>query len=704
VSARAGLLLDRLGLLPAVLALAWILGGLPLLLAGVYRPLPAVAAFAVLAVPMAGWAWRVASPHPAAWWSVAAVVGIAVAFVLVNGLLHSEHVVLRRDAGSYAQIADWLAAHGRVPIPARLDAFGGRDPALVTYSPAFYDIGDAVEPQFMTGLPLLLAAGGWLAGWAGMFWLPPVFGGAALLAFGALTARLVGPRWAPLAVLVLAVTQPVWHAARSTYSEPLALLFILTALLALTVALDRGRPGAAGLAGLLLAGSMTVRVDALREVMLAVPVAGALVLARRRAAWPLVGGLAAGLALGLADALLFARGYLRGIATSLLPLVALFVVTLTGTVAAVAALRRRRFNFTGLHHPATAVSLAVVATFAFFVVRPLVHTGYTRPLPSVAGLQLRQGLPVDGRRTYAEFSLHWLSWWVGWPLLVLAVGAAAVLAARVVRGRASWSWAAVLVVTMGSTLLTLWRPGITPDHPWADRRFVVVVLPGLVLLATWSVSELSRRFGGARRTLVTGAGILAALGPAVWASAALFPLRTEVGQPAAIERVCAALPGDAAVLLVDWRARREWPSMLRGQCGVPVAGVTLAIVTQPGVTKAVVTQADGRQAEGRVPGVSRPEPEDVRRLVARIRAAGHTPILLAAEYPAVLSDLGLQPRQVVSLATTEDSRSLARRPSTTAGLAVDVWIAVPRPGEPGASAPRRRLASSDTDVTLEERP
>ena len=31
----------------------------------------------------------------------------------------------------------------------------------------------------------------------------------------------------------------------------------------------------------------------------------------------------------------------------------------------------------------------------------------------VAGMQERQGLPVDGGRTYAEHTVDWLSWYVG---------------------------------------------------------------------------------------------------------------------------------------------------------------------------------------------------------------------------------------------------------------------------------------------------
>jgi len=73
----------------------------------------------------------------------------------------------------------------------------------------------------------------------------------------------------------------------------------------------------------------------------------------------------------------------------------------------------------------------------------------------VAGLQLRQGLPVDGGRTYAEHSVVWMSWWVGPFALAIALVAAAVLAHRAatawVDGRELPAWAGPALVAVGST-------------------------------------------------------------------------------------------------------------------------------------------------------------------------------------------------------------------------------------------------------------
>ena len=79
--------------------------------------------------------------------------------------------------------------------------------------------------------------------------------------------------------------------------------------------------------------------------------------------------------------------------------------------------------------------------------------------------------------------------------LAVALITLAVLFARVARawtaGEGLPAWAGVLVVASGSTLLTLWRPGITPDHPWAERR-LVIALPFVALLVTAGAAWLWR--------------------------------------------------------------------------------------------------------------------------------------------------------------------------------------------------------------------
>src|SRR5262249_11138000 len=116
----AGRLLGRLSVVPALLVMAWLLVGLPLLLAGAFTAVLMV----VLSVPVAiglvavGWRWipgRWQRAEPAQereqartpWWTVAAVIAVAVAFGVEQFIYHSQFIIVTRDPASYIQFANW---------------------------------------------------------------------------------------------------------------------------------------------------------------------------------------------------------------------------------------------------------------------------------------------------------------------------------------------------------------------------------------------------------------------------------------------------------------------------------------------------------------------------------------------------------------------------------------------------------------------
>jgi hypothetical protein len=653
--------------------------------AHLWRPavaLPVCLVGAALAVRLTGRVPIGRVPVPAA----AATVLVAVGHGTWAALTHAEHVVIRRDAGSYAQYAQWIATRHGLPVTAQAEAFGGAaalaDPAFGVGSPAFYevlhgsgaDLTATVVPQFLPGAPALWSLGYWAAGWTGLLVAPAVVGALAVLAVGGLAARLAGPWAGPLAALVLALCQPVLHAARSTYSEPVALLLIAAAASLLVDAVasrpDRGGAGdrARGLAlaaGIAFGLAGLVRVDAVREVAALLPVAALLALRGHPAAGPLVRGAVAGSVLSLVWALLFSRPYLGTVAASLAPLVAGTVVLGLASWAAVRVGRRgggARVSArvpTALRSPRTAAAI-VVLTGLVLASRPLWQVVRQDPQDSgsrfVARLQPGQGLAVDGGRTYAEHSVVWVSWWTGPLALVLALTTFAGLAALVVRW---WrtrlpdvpGWLGPAVVGFASTVLTLYRPGITPDHPWADRRLVPVVLPTVVIAAVAALVaglRASRHRRTALRVTVAAAGAIALLVPPFLATLPVAAQRTEVGELGSVRTLCRALGPRDAVLAVDSRAINEWPQVVRGVCDRPAG------VIRPG---------------------AEPMSTVVSRVAGRVVAAGYRPVLLAADDDALLTALGLAPERVVSLVSVEDQRLLVRRPAGDARLTVDVWLA-----------------------------
>ena len=128
---QAGLLLSRLTVLPAIVITGWLIVGLPLLLAGVFTPVLML----VLSIPVIGGAELPGLARPrglavpgrrrnslavgsAPWWSVIAVIAIAVAFGVDQMIFHSEFVIITRDPASYIQFGQWLAGTRLAADPA----------------------------------------------------------------------------------------------------------------------------------------------------------------------------------------------------------------------------------------------------------------------------------------------------------------------------------------------------------------------------------------------------------------------------------------------------------------------------------------------------------------------------------------------------------------------------------------------------------
>ena len=665
----AGIVLTRVPVVLAAAVAAVTAFAVPLVLLDLWTPPVAVPVSVVVAVLAGRLAWGV--PVVAAgWWSAGGSLAIALGAGVWAALTHASHVVLRRDAGSVALYAHQLATHHGLPVDPSLAALGGAaalaDPNFSLASPAFYEVGDHVVPQFLLGAPALYSLGEWAAGWTGLLVVPAVLGAFGVLAVAGFTARLAGARWAPLAAGTFALAQPVLHANRSTYSEPPALLVLVGAaslLVALVPATGRTAARLGGGAGLLFGACGFVRIDFLREIAVLAPVVAVLLVVRHPGARALLAGTALTSVLAVAAALLTSRPYLATIAGSLLPLVAgLVLLSLACAVLARLARTGRLAQQRWLTSPRLPNVLAGLLALVLLVLasRPFWLVVRQDPEDSgsklVAALQLAQGLTVDGGRTYAEHSVDWIAWYLGWPAVVLAGAAAVAALPRLVRGIQGVSplpsWTAPYVVAMGSTLLTLYRPGITPDHPWADRRFVVVVLPAVVVLAVLAARWVVERYAHQRLTgLRIAIAVVLLVVPAALATTPVAGQRTEAGEPQAVARACASFGPNDVALAVDPRSRNEWPQVLRGTCDVPSASL-------------VVPTASGRAGTAEYWTTLRAA---VDRAAQRVRAAGGNPVLVAAggdtDPVEVLQELGVtSPRLVTHRRTIEDERVLEERP------------------------------------------
>ena len=743
-----GMLFAAVTILPSLLVMAWLISGLPLLLAGRFAGIPMIVISVPLAVALivmtlrelpSAWphgirdAWdqsrsvsrgpgqaaaqskpgsgepgpgRDRPPVDVPWWALAGTLVVAAGFAVWQLTENSQQIIVLRDPATYLQFAYWIAGHGSTHIPESLQAFGAHQ-GLTFSSLGFFQVGSSVVPQFIAGLPMVLAIGVWAGGPLGAAAMAPILGALAILSFAGLAGRLVGARWAPAAALVLAVCLPEQYTSRATFSETLAQLMLYGGLCMLTDSfiLTGGRhvatyPGPSSwrdgpapnvtlafFGGLSIGLTLLIRIDGLSDLLPALPFLGVLLVRKRPQGVPFGIGLFIGAAYGFADGYLLSRPYLDSIGPSLRPLamIALGVVAVTVVAMGLLSLPRTRSWLRALVRsrpvrwlPEAVAALTVLALIGF-AARPYFQTvrGETDPatISYIAELQKLAHLPIDPTRTYAEDSLYWVIWYVGVPAVILGAIGIALLSRRCLQALLTWRdngaariWALPLMIIGWVTVTVLWRPGIIPDQPWASRRLVPVVLPGLILAAVWAsawIKERGRLLGASHlaASVVAVCCVLALLIPGAvttfgvgttktksgstrLTARGLALKRTGAGEEKAVRELCGNIGPNASVIIVDPLTADRFSEVIRSNCATPTASM------------------------------DSPTAASVAADVAGIERAGRRPVLLAGQQ-SQLAAYGGSAHEVLNLLTSQDAHQLTSPPSRTWLIHFVIWMSQP---------------------------
>jgi hypothetical protein len=512
-------------------------------------------------------------PARAGWWRAAGRLGpwgdgrelvalcalVAVAFALFGQ--PGEDVLGGRDPGIYFATGLAIADHGSLlQVDWALRALGA-------------DLGDAsinwwlfqsvhgwplrfpgqlfvrdlpagtVEPGFMPWYPAAVAFAADAAGTRAGLWVNPVLAAVGVLAVYAAGRALFGPlvAWAGATLLTLDLAQ-VWF-ARYTLAEPAAQLCVWVGLYAL-VALQRCPTLAMGLlAGLAWVGALLARID---SVLLVPPVAAYLAWrarapAERRPALLALGVIGLGAAHFALHAWRFAPGYMTMTFSGATLAVAAGGIAVALGTAALAWLLLPAWSAAPTHigHRRLALLLALLAVVGLlaYAVRPALT-------PLGAGDE-RAALETAARESLLR---------LGWYVTPLGLALAGVGAGRLLwSGR--WQPAAPLLGLLALSLaFYLPNPLVSSDQPWAARRYLPVVLPGVLLVAAYGAASLRAWLGWGplrRRWLGTALAVLLLLAVAGGEWAAATPIagyREHAGAVAQVEALAALFPPDAIVL------------------------------------------------------------------------------------------------------------------------------------------------------------
>ena len=555
---------------------------------------PLGAAGALAAAVFCGTSVQPVSRQTARLTAVAALVVLA--WVVLNSFFSAQDLYAHRDPATYDLAGRWLMNHTSLKVQTHAEVFGspvaGND-----QSAGFADVAPGqIAAQGNHLLPILLAAIGRIFGVAGLMKANVLFGGCALFALFGAARRFVGARLALLVMTAMAVSIPMLYVSRDTFSEPLALLFLMAGLIFLHRALAggpaQGRLRDFALAGFVTCASAMVRIDAYAAMIALVVVAVAAVAvapaANRRAVLARMGCmLGAGLVpavLGYLDVSHLSQSYYHLQRHDILLLIAA-----AGGVAALGVLATGwlwlrtsdRLRLVGDRWRATAASwaaIAVVGAFGVFASRPLFMTGHGTSTPYLAQVQQEAGAAVDPTRTYNELTVAWQALYFGWATVILAVVGYVLLVRRLILAK-DWLLAGLLVMGLSLSALYLWSSQITPDQPWAARRYVPVVMPILLVAAAYAIRALARTGGLWRRRLAAVAAV-GLVGYPLVVTAPAFGLREEVPQLAQVQAVCRAVAPGGALLTVDYNTTWSYQQTFRAYCGVPTLGLEGATPTQ----------------------------------------------------------------------------------------------------------------------------
>lgn len=525
------------------------------------------------------------------------VVLIGVFFwVGINMYYSSQNIYSFRDPGVYGITAAWVQRNDTLNI-ARSDVYGDRaQEAGINLKTSSAGFGgslvkkDTIYAQGQHLFPSLLGVIGRFVGDSWMYRLNAVFGGIALLAVYAVARLFVKPRWAFLSIIIFGATLPLIYFSRDTYSEPLAAAITFGALALLWAAEKSNNLKLWLVSGMTAGGIVLSRVDGyltIAAIVLYFIIRLATVDAKDKLSKAkcvltyAVGALSVGL-LGYFDLTRLSSGYYVGLNHKVQHEIFLIFLLITiGILGVAISWNTKLIDYIDKHSKkwrSTVIIIFVIFVGLFFASRPLwqqvQRAGLKKPNEVIMQFQKTAGHEINGKRNYYEQSFNWVIWYIGPAMAGFGVIGMAVSASKVLKDKKYIKYLPTLLVVATTAIVYLYRPSINPDQIWAARRFLPVVMPGLIIFSIfiyeklWDINYLKPKL----RHGVIVVLIILSIGTPLFISLPYLRIRTFDSQLSQMKELCDKLP-DNSVVILGGTLRLVGVQSVNTFCEVPTYGV-----------------------------------------------------------------------------------------------------------------------------------
>ena len=483
-------------------------------------------------------------------WDWVLVVGFALTAWLYLGF-PTESIFLGRDEGLYANHAIYIAHHGRLdipyPWPESLDTIFSK---VFREVPGFFPTKPTMMVQFAHLFPVWLAQAFATFGHHALFRFEAMVALLFLCIFYGLCRSVMPKPYAVIATLFLALNPSEIWLARRTLAEILTQLFIWSGLFVLLFAQKNNSKKLARWAGVLLGFSSFVRVDSfflvpllffshLVQKMIEGPgekKSSSIWSSFYQTALPVF-------ALALGYYTFDSKIYLSIFSPLLKQIGILTLAILFALLASTQVnLKSIRVLFTG-RTTLVLIGIALIAlTIYAYWLRPNIEPYSTINAPEHF---------LHGTRDYRENSMVNLAKYLSPPVIFVAIWGWFVTLWAIIRRRKDLHLVVGIVCFAGFSASYLWRPSVAPDHFWAIRRFVPIVIPGFILFSALGMKWILNRFPKGWFIAASTVVIIFLSIFTISANKLIFAFAEEKGYFMQLQQLAEKLPSDSIILAND---------------------------------------------------------------------------------------------------------------------------------------------------------